>query len=381
MFKPESTTRARDDNRVEVTVAPRWVRPDGRSWEAIDLFTTVTGHRFHVQPVGSKLWAAWQATTKTANVLDRATKRHAVGRHFGQVLDVAELDGVDDLEFQVTAHPQATRLSNGDILLAVIDGVRIGLCLSDLRAMGLRETSNGKHALDIRAAKAAARTDGTGEIDLDPTSLLDDVTNDWGTYRVSTATWTTSREANSGATVLTSSFETRTGASNPFVFYRPCCFFDVGATAAATDILLTCQYHSGASGDISSVACLTSKPNPGVDDKVLQYPVSTYTGGNYRSAFDALGTDGDLGVFTAIGGDFGTITVPDARWQSQWMPFVFMEATEYWNLFVNASNTRMVMPGVTNREPKLTYTAVTETILDYERAVRGVGRGTMRGAA
>ena len=163
--------------RVRIYACPGWVRPDGRTWTAIEDAVRVaeSGGGYRIGYQGQSIEFLPHVSDAASLLLARKANR--LGRHFGPVLH-ADL-APDVLRWKVMAGPGVKRTGDAWIL-GEPDGVKLGLFLCEWRQrFGKDCTIEGDDiTLDLRKSKAVALQPhiGAGEIDLDPPSV-DPVSN------------------------------------------------------------------------------------------------------------------------------------------------------------------------------------------------------------
>ncbi len=177
---------------------PRWVRPDGNTWMSIKDFVTQlpdNGWRVDVPGHGS---AEIHPDAATKLAIDNAKVNDHVSVNFGPELDISTAP--DSISYTVTLD-NATQLPNGDVEIAEIDGVKLGIFFEDWRRLDDKLVyDKGKFTVDLKQAKAELIAFGETTINLDPTVTLG--AGEHRIHRHDGAVWADVRnEANSDSSV------------------------------------------------------------------------------------------------------------------------------------------------------------------------------------
>ena len=167
-LRPIATDKAMAGDRLLIYSGPRWVRPDGATWTPIDQVV-----RHAALPNGGYAVTCMGKSVRllpdeaTAAALDVATMDNIAGpRRFGPVLNAA--DAPDWLAWRVETDEGITVAPNGDVVLAELDGVKLGLFLTDWR-----RSFGDACAVDGGSVSLALGTikDRLDRINLDPTTV------------------------------------------------------------------------------------------------------------------------------------------------------------------------------------------------------------------
>jgi hypothetical protein len=168
MWTPCGTHSERQGNTLRLYAAARYVRPDGVTWTPVHevvQYAELPGQGYQVNCMGKWVRLLWDP--ESADLLAAATTE-TIRRpsRFGPVLDAAQAP--DAISWQIQASDGVTLSDNGDVVLAELDGVKLGLFLADWRnTFGDRcVVDGGAVSLDLTAHKAAS-----ARINLDPTTV------------------------------------------------------------------------------------------------------------------------------------------------------------------------------------------------------------------
>jgi hypothetical protein len=182
-FEPISTNREQDGNRLRIYAGAQWVRPDGKLWVRIDQlvrYAELPEGGYEVTCLGKSVRLFPDAKTKAVCIRNDT----ADPKHFGPLLDAKTVPTITT--WTVECDKQEV---NGDVILAEIDGVKLGLFFHDWRrSFGTGYVVKDKIiSLDTRALKpteAAINLDPTTVASTDQTGslvIVDDANweNDW----------------------------------------------------------------------------------------------------------------------------------------------------------------------------------------------------------
>jgi len=293
-FVPETATAAREANRVRIYAGPRWVRPDGKTWRAIDKIVGVSRDAASgaYRVACGDDWITWTPCKQPTELLKRAIVAPV---HFGDVLDAAELaDAIVEYDVAFSAGVEVTAAG---WRFAAIHDVPLGLFLNDLigrfgAGRIIRPDSN-RVAIDVSAAKAAG-----GEINLDPNVAPSHV---GGLEKQSVgavslqASWDSAHDAAAG------------GDSSGTYQVRTLCDEPVGGTYRAAIDRLGLEFDTSAYGAATAAKLVLTEAGK-VGSPVVAYSTMSVADVTATAAYDD--------ILAAVIVDTHTITDVGETWES-----------------------------------------------------------------
>jgi len=350
-YTPVATNREANANGGRIYGANRFYEIDRNNWGLLDdLWKQRPGRAYRLEIPGQPGWIEYTPVGTSAGDIDRALRRDQISRHFGPLLNLA--DAPDDIVYQVTASENARRLANGDVELAVVSGMSLGICFNDVRDIATHD--RGTVSLNLRQRKIDAAERGEDFINLDPTIEL--TSGDWGRlFAASVTSWADLREIDDFQGADTASFTVASWNGVTFwIANRIATVWNsgVGAVASAT-------FNGTASvGDVTDIHVSRMK---GANTPLL--PFGGVNASNFGKVLDAgrESGDGDNPDSTPIGflNGSGDIAIPNTEWADP-LYLGFLERGDQTNTEpgagVNDIRT-LVIPGVTN-EPFIDYSLI-----------------------
>ncbi len=281
--------------------SPQWVRPDGNTWMAIKDFVTQlpdNGWRVDIPGRGSAEIHP-DATTKLA--IDNAKIKDNIGVHFGPELDISTAP--DSISYIVTLD-NATQLPNGDVEIAEIDGIKIGMFFEDWRNLDENLVyDKGKFTVDLTAAKTELADFGETTISLDPSAAVDS----WQFFgKGGVIAWADLRAFDGALTNNTTNLRVRSrnNGGGSYTLNRCLLGFDLSALGAAASATL----------QVTDIAANSTPDTIHVSDVTPQSVAAVANDANFRKMFDAYGAD-PIGAFALVGGLVYEIDVA-AEWNN-----------------------------------------------------------------
>jgi len=183
LWKPINPFSIQNGKTVRIYNRPKWVRPDGKNWMAIeDVISVEKNNNKWTVHIGDS-WVSLKVREESEDAgkfLSSIKYSINDGKRFGPILNASLAP--NELEWVVEASSGATRKENGDIILKEYDGVELGLFFDDWRAMFKDKLEIKKGAMnnfknelvnirmDLTEVKKIAMA-GNNEINLDPTII------------------------------------------------------------------------------------------------------------------------------------------------------------------------------------------------------------------
>ena len=166
-FRPVGVSSSSDGSRVRVYSGPKWVRPDGKTWQPIEqVVRTSRDPATGVYRVTcGDDWITFTPHLRPAGLFKRAV---VASRHFGDILDGVKVAAQALVVEYAVAFSKGVKLVADGWQFEAVRDVPLGVFLGDLRGRFPQAVACPTSEL-VRIDLTGVKPDELGEINLDPT--------------------------------------------------------------------------------------------------------------------------------------------------------------------------------------------------------------------
>ncbi len=306
---PFTPYHAKKPGGGRIFCSPQWVRLDGNIWVAIaNLVKQLPNNGWKVD-IPDYGYVEIHPDIATNIAINNAKIKDNIGVHFGPELRIVDIPNI--LRWTLTKNKDAKQIENGDVQIATIDNVSLGMFFNDWYALDKNLVyDNGTFTINLEQAKDELSDLGLESINLDPSSIQ---TSDWSkltktdTDLVQAAVWAGTRgDGTSTGTVTTNVMKVQ--ADNVFG----------GAFWTGEIVRIATKFASGVPFISSAeLTCTWSAGRPienmhvSVADSFTEPIANAGSTDNYGKIFTAYNAGGNpLGLLDTN----GKIAIPPSSW-------------------------------------------------------------------